>query len=89
MVGDVDLGNVGQDEGEVDEERRLCVWRGREVVRGGMRECASDSWPALRRRAPNLRVPVLGRLGGNFFALFLSSSSFDEIYCGQNICQFA
>ena len=58
MEGDVDLGNVGQDEGEVGEERRLCVWRGREVVRG-MRECASDSWAALRRRAPNLRVPVL------------------------------
>ena len=39
----------------------MCVWRSREVVRGGrgMRECASDSWAALRRRAPNLRVPVL------------------------------
>ena len=36
MEGDGDLGNVGQvDEGEVREEGRLCVWRGREVVRGG------------------------------------------------------
>ena len=45
--GDGDLGNVGEeDEGEVQrEERRLCVWRGREVVRGGVRECASDSCP--------------------------------------------
>ena len=56
-----------------------------------MRECASDSWAALRRRAPNLRVPVLlfsVVLEETFSHSFCPLFSLWEIYFGANSCSF-